>query len=202
MSSWALINTGYWSGAPRNYGAAGWNFSRLPEGHTYFSNIPAGWGPWRYCGEIDHGFTGGVHGMGAYVVDDPDFGLYAYGGRLESKARSLRLFCDEACARRVSVTSPLRCGVEFRQDALDPGRPFKVSRDGRRISFSISNRYGAAHKCMMTLTLPAAGTYSFKADGKETGAVEVSGPGQSATLSFTLKKGRTKIQVVSSHNEQ
>lgn len=194
MSSWALINTGYWSDSPRNYGAAGWAFSRLPEGHTYFSNIPAGWGPWRYCGEIDHGFTGGAHGMGTYVVDDPDFGLYAYGGTLKGSARGIRLFCDEACARRVFVTSPLKCGVELRQDAVDTDRPFKVSYDRRRISFTICNRYGAAHKCMMTLTFPEAGTYTVKADGRQISRIEVSHPGQSETLSFPLKKGRTRIK--------
>ncbi len=84
--------------------------------------------------------------------------------------------------------------LELRQDALDSGRPFKMSCDGRRISFSITNRYGSAHKCMITLTLPEAGTYIVKADGKEIGIVEVSGPGQSATIRFSLKKGRTRIR--------
>ena len=132
--------------------------------------------------------------MGTYVVDDPDFGLYAYGGTLKGSARGIRLFCDEACARRVFVTSPLKCGVELRQDAVDTDRPFKVSYDRRRISFTICNRYGAAHKCMMTLTFPEAGTYTVKADGRQIGRIEVSHPGQSETLSFPLKKGRTRIK--------
>ena len=195
LSSWALINTGYWNSSPRNYGAAGWCFSRMTEGCTYFRNIPAGWGPWRYCGEIDHGFTGGAHGMGTYVVDDPDFGFYAYGGTLKGNARKFKLYCDEACARRVFVTSPVKCGVELRQDAVDTGTAFKVSHGGRRISFSISNRYGTPHKCMMELTLPEAGTYSILADGKEIGVTGISSPGETATVSFTLKEGTTAMVI-------
>lgn len=200
LASWALINTGYWSGSKRNYGAAGWCFSRLTEGHTYFKNIPVGWGPWRYCGEIDHGFTGGVHGMGTYVVNDPDFGLYAYGGTVKGNARHLKVYCDESCARRVFLTSPFKCGVELRQDVVDTDTPFKVSRGGRRMSFNISNRYGTSHKCMIDLTLPEEGTYSVWADGKEIGVSEITYPGQTTTLTFTLKEGTTKMLVVFQKN--
>ena len=60
----------------------GWAFSPYQNSRTYMSYIKTGRAPWRYDGEIDHGLTGGIHGAGVYLVDDPDFGLIAYGGNV------------------------------------------------------------------------------------------------------------------------
>ena len=189
ISSWALINTGYWYPSARNNGAAGWEFSETENAWKfYFEMISRDRGPFRYDGEIDHGFTGGVHAAGTYVVNDPDFGLLAYGGDVSEKDGIFSLHPDDGICRRVFFTTPVRAGIELRQDAFDPKTPVQVSSDGSVISFVIENRYGSPHSCNVKLWAFPQGEYEIAVNGKTIAANLSPGSDSDMTFSFELDK--------------
>lgn len=88
LSSWALMNTGtsetdfgYWYPGPGQDGACGWAFTPEKQSRMWIRKTNRR-GPWFYDGEIEIGLAGALRGMCTVLVDDPIFGLYAYGGTI------------------------------------------------------------------------------------------------------------------------
>ena len=48
-------------------------------------------GVWFYDGEIEIGLGAALRGMATVLVDDPVFGLYAYGGSIEKLPDGIRV---------------------------------------------------------------------------------------------------------------
>ena len=172
-ASWALVNSGtpesgygYWFPGEKSDGAAGWVFSPYSNNRTYFSGITTGRGPWRYCGEIDHGFTGAIHGSGTYVVDDPDFGIVAYGGLLTEHQDVIIVIPNDGTQRRVFFAFDNRLGVELRQDGFRKDAPILCHRNMSRLEFEIENRFGTSHLCTLEFSGLMTGNYSLAVDGK------------------------------------
>ena len=189
LSSWALINTGYWFKSGKNNGAAGWEFSEVENAWKFtFEMISRDRGPFRYDGEIDHGFTGGVHAAGTYVVDDPDFGLYAYGGNVIEKDGIYSLYPDDGVCRRAFFTVPVKAGIELRQDSFAAKSPVRVSADGKVIEFTVSNRYGASHTCNVRLWAFPEGDYEITVNGEKIASGLTPGDDTDMNFAFRLDK--------------
>ena len=195
-SSWALINSGYWSKEKANNGAAGWEFTEHQNRwFMTYEMISSKRGPFRIDGEIDHGFTGGVHAAGTYVVDDPDFGTYAYGGELQVKDDSYKVLPDDGVCRRVFFTTPCRVGIELRQDAFAKNTYITTNTDGSHISFTITNRYGTKHDSHVRLWTLEEGTYEVKVNDAASSVHSVSGVNRDLDLAIPLGKDDVHIMV-------
>ena len=119
LSSWALMNTGtaethygYWHPGPDQDGACGWAFTPEKQSWTWLRRQNQR-GPWFYDGEIEIGLGAALRGMCTVLVDDPIFGLYAYGGTLETTADGLRVYpCDGLNRRFFNLTAQFELQTE------------------------------------------------------------------------------------------
>ncbi len=123
LAGWALVNSGtpesgygYWFDGADNDGAAGWGFNPAKYGSTWIpgDRLQAR-GLWPYDGEIDSGFSGALRSAATIVVDDPIFGLIAYGGNVQKRGNVQEV--------------ELRDGLEQRLDLLQLARPISIQLD-------------------------------------------------------------------------
>jgi hypothetical protein len=171
LSSWALMNTGteesnfgYWYPGPENDGAAGGGFEPAAYGYTWLEQ-PHGRGSWYYSCEIDLGFSGGLRCACTVLADDPVFGLYCYGGDLETKGDLHRISPRDGVHRRFHmITERVRFHLLLDRDGFDIARGISVSGDLSSVSFSIENRQGGEHESEVRVTGLPAGTYHILLD--------------------------------------
>ena len=97
LSSWALMNTGtaesgygYWYPGADQDGACGWAFTPEKRSRMWIRKLNER-GVWFYDGEIEIGLGAALRGMATVLVDDPVFGLYAYGGTIEKLPDGIRV---------------------------------------------------------------------------------------------------------------
>ena len=179
LASWALMNTGkkqddygYWYKGVENDGAVGWAFSPYQNSRTYMDYIKVGRKPWRYDGEIDHGLTGGIHGSGIYIVDDPDFGLICYGGNLSIQNNTYHLIPLDGIRRQLRFTTNNRLSIELQQDGFQANVPITIIPE-KEITFSVENRSGKPHTATAILHNLAKGEYSVEVNGKKNNHIEI-----------------------------
>jgi hypothetical protein len=146
LGSWALVNTGYdypWWPGEENEGAAAWGFEPEkfgPKGSR---------GPWRFDGEIDNGLSGALRTSCTVVVDDPIFGLFAYGGDISRHESSVEVIPKDGLRQR------------FHMLHINPKLHMCLDRDGfdkilvndvqDKIEFILENRTGDAHLTELTI---------------------------------------------------
>ncbi|MCQ2392786.1 MAG: DUF5695 domain-containing protein [Kiritimatiellae bacterium] len=186
LSSWSLI---------AESGAAGWKFAVVPNGATYFPQLRSKRGPWPWDGEIDHGFTGGLHGAGCYIVDDPIFGEIAYGGRLSSDATAWRVVPWDGVRRYLAIPQANRFEMKLGENGWARNTEVEVARDLSRIAFTLERRTQAPCERLTLVNLPV-GDYVVVCDGKQ--AAAFGADGKRVEVSVPLK-GRnaatTRIEV-------
>lgn len=163
LASWALMDT---------EGRAGWNYCQYNDTPAYMPYIRLNRGPWRFDGEIDHGFTGGLHGQGCYVLQDPVFGEVAYGGRLETTKEEWKVVPWDGGRRYIALPQQGRLEMRVLSDGFAEGKPICIARDLSRISFTLEQR-GEAREAQLELTHLPAGRYrigdqTFDSDGGRT----------------------------------
>ena len=138
LSSWALMNTsadgdgGFWYAGRANDGAAGWGFGSRKFSHQWILH-ENGRGPWIYDGEIDLGFGAALRAAATVVVDDPIFGLIAYGGQVrEFEDGSLEVIPRDGVRRRLWVLRPdaAPISVELARGRFAEDRPIRIASDG------------------------------------------------------------------------
>lgn len=173
LASWALMNTGtkktdfgYWYRGEQNDGAVGWAFSPYQNSRTYMNYIKVGRAPWRFDGEIDHGLTGGIHGSGVYLLDDPDFGLIGYGGNVRmDKDGTVSIIPFDGVRRQVRIMTPVRFSVELMQDGFRKDYPITL-RGMEELSFCIENRSDKPHNTTIRAEGMPEGKYTVMTDHK------------------------------------
>jgi len=101
LSSWALMNTGYWFPGDEHDGAASGGFEPLAKSKTWLGQELNG-GPWYYSCEIDLGFCGALRGAAAIVAQDPEFGLIGYGASISGN----QITCEDGINRRFHIIMP------------------------------------------------------------------------------------------------
>lgn len=173
LASWALMNTGtkktdfgYWYRGEQNDGAVGWAFSPYQNSRTYMNYIKVGRAPWRFDGEIDHGLTGGIHGSGVYLLDDPDFGLIGYGGNVRmDKDGTVSIIPFDGVRRQVRIMTPVRFSVELMRDGFQKDYPITL-RGTEELSFCIENRSDKPHNTTIRAEGMPEGKYTVMTDHK------------------------------------
>ena len=106
LSSWALMNAGtpesrfgHWYPGPEQDGACGWAFTPEKRSEMWIGKTNRR-GIWFYDGEIEIGLGAALRGMRTILVDDPIFGLYAYGGVIETTEDGLRVHPRDGLNKR------------------------------------------------------------------------------------------------------
>jgi len=209
LSSWALVNAGtpetnygFWHPGKQHDGAVGWGFMPQKFGRDWnpaTKGIPRG--AWPVDGEIDHGLTAYVETAATIVLDDPLFGLFAFGGELATKGDIIEVVPRDGVRQRLRlVRGKTRLRLRLDRDGFAKGRPIVVKDDLSEIAFTLENRGTNEHTTRLTLRGLPKGAYAVLAAGKKlrtiegdtkTGAIlELPVPAGSKTVSVVIKRRR------------
>jgi len=190
LAGWALVNSGTaqsnfgaWYPGEGNDGAAGWGFNPAKYGSTWIPGIkmlPRGL--WPYDGEIDSGFSGALRSSSTVVVDDPVFGLFAYGGNVVRNGGGIEITCHDGLRQRLHIMNlaqPLH--IELDRDGFSGQRSLKVSDDAKSLEIFLESRYAPEHTTELSIQGLHSGTYkvtegearSFKVEVKSSGEFEL-----------------------------
>ncbi|MHC4706638.1 MAG: DUF5695 domain-containing protein [Planctomycetota bacterium] len=172
LSSWALVNCGtpesnygYWYPGKGNDGAAGWAFKPEKYGKTWIRK-DLGRGPWFYDGEIDHGLSGGVNAACTVVIDDPIFGLLAYGGNLTTEGNRVSVVCRDGVRQRLHfIKGNIRFHMSLSSDGFAGGASVEFFDNLNTVKFTLENRSANRHETELTVLGLPSGSYTFSADG-------------------------------------
>jgi hypothetical protein len=130
LSSWALMNTGteesnfgYWFPGKENDGGAGGGFEPAPYGITWLDQEHHR-GSWYYSCEIDLGFTGALRCAATILADDPEFGLYCYGGDLKKLDHGMEITMKDGLRKRLHVLyNSCRMHLYIENGQISSGHP-------------------------------------------------------------------------------
>jgi len=175
LSSWALLNAGtaesdygHWYPGQRHDGAVGWGFFPQKFGHDWnpaTKGIPRG--AWPVDGEIDHGLAAYVETARTVVIDDPVFGLIAYGGTLQQQGNSILVVPKDGVRRRLHVVrGPRRLHLALDRDGFAENRPVQFDEDLAGIRFALESRTSGKHVVSVTIGGLPAGTYDLLLDSQ------------------------------------
>jgi hypothetical protein len=177
LSTWALMNSGnkeqgfgYWFPSKENDGAVGWAFNPYQNGATYFKKISTPRGPWRYCGEIDHGLVSAVHDLATYVVEDEILGLVGYGAEVIEKEETYEIFPKDGVRQKLRLlVQGKNVGIELSRDGFRRDKSIIVTKNMDSFTFYIENRYDKPHQCMILFENLSRGNYLIKVNGESVG---------------------------------
>jgi hypothetical protein len=167
LSSWALLNSGTresnygaWYPGKDNDGGASGGFEPRPWGRAWLGNKEMGHGPWWYDGEIDLGFSGALRTAATVVVDDPIFGLFAYGGDLQKKDKLTEVTPMDGLRTRFHILrGSQRVHILLERDGFSKNQLVTFDDALRKISFTLENRAYGRHQTQIDLAGLPAGTY-------------------------------------------
>nr|ACX49742.1 conserved hypothetical protein [uncultured marine bacterium 1n22] len=185
LSSWCLMNTGtaesnygYWYPGKENDGASGWAIT--PEKYSgMWIRQDNGRGSWPYDGEIELGYGAALRTATTIVADDPIFGWFAYGGRLEMYDGRLDILPQDGLRQRVHVVArDSRLHLLLDRDGFAGGHPVSLqfansdidggSSDVTRIRFRLENRSRDKHHTTLRVRGLRQGSYVVRIDGEST----------------------------------
>jgi hypothetical protein len=174
LSSWALLNSGtpesnygYWYPGKENDGGASGGFEPRPWGRAWLGDKEMGRGPWWYSGEIDLGFDGALRAAATVVVDDPIFGLFAYGGEVEQKnALTYAIPKDGLRARFHVVRGFQRLHLLLDRDGFAEGQPISFDDALNHITFHLENRGAGRHETTIRVAGLPLGRYQVVAQDR------------------------------------
>ncbi|MCJ7710003.1 MAG: DUF5695 domain-containing protein, partial [Chloroflexi bacterium] len=196
LSSWALMNSGtpesgygYWYGGPENDGAAGGGFEPEPFGQTWLEQ-PHARGAWYYGCEIDLGYTGALRAAATVVVDDPLFGLFAYGGTLNrTDGGAIAVVPRDGVRRRFHVVrGETRFHMRLARDHFAAETPITFAADLSEVRFILESSSGSAHKTALSLTGLPCGQYDAQMGDPPTTVMLVSDGGE-VTVDLSVPHG-------------
>jgi hypothetical protein len=173
LSSWALLNAGtkasdygYWYPGKNNDGGASGGFEPRPWGRAWFGNKEMGRGPWWYSGEIDLSFTGAARSAATIVVDDPIFGLYAYGGKLERIKSLIDVVPRDGLRARFHIfLGANRLHILLARDGFKKDSPVVFNRSLSRMTFTLENRAAVSHQTTIRIAGLPRGIYQVNLGG-------------------------------------
>jgi len=159
-------------------------------------------GLWPYDGEIDSGFSGALRSSATIVVDDPVFGLLAYGGDVARKGGGIEITCRDGLRQRLHIMNlahPLH--IELDRDGFSGRRPLKVSGNAKRFEIFLESRYAPEHTTELSIQGLPAGTYKVTEGESRSAKVVVTSSGAFALPVVLSGMDEEKIQIArSSHS--
>jgi len=167
LSSWALMNTGtaesnygYWYPGKENDGGASGGFEPRAWGHAWLGDKEMGRGPWWYSGEIDLGFDGALRSAATVVVDDPIFGLFAYGGDSVQKNAFTDVIPRDGLRVRFHILrGSQRLHVLLDRAGFAEGQAISFDDTLAHIAFTLEKRAGGRHETTVRIAGLPPGTY-------------------------------------------
>ena len=189
LSSWCLMNTGtadsnygYWYPGKKNDGASGWAIT--PEKYSgMWIRQDNGRGSWPYDGEIELGYGAALRTAATIVADDPIFGWFAYGGRLEMGDGRFEVWPQDGLRQRLHIVGrDLRLHMLLERDGFAADRPvslqFSCQESGSvcpqfsKIAFCLENRSGDSHRTNLKICGLNGSSYAVRVDGESTRSLE------------------------------
>ncbi len=186
LSSWCLMNTGtadtdygYWFPGKENDGASGWAIT--PEKYSgMWIRQDNGRGSWPYDGEIELGYGAGLRTAATIVADDPIFGWFAYGGRLDVCEDAYEVRPQDGLRQRFHLVGrEARVHMLLERDGFAADQPIRVSsslagpieaaRQSPEIEFHLENRSGDRHQTILRLLGLKPGRYAVRVGGEQIG---------------------------------
>lgn len=201
LCGWALMNTGspesnygYWYPGKENDGAAGTGFTPTAVGERHGKLSPRG--AWFYGGEADLGFGAALRTAATIVVDDPLFGLFAYGGRLSRKEGNIEVIPRDGLRRRFHILlNGQRVHLRLDRDGFAADRPVIFDEAVSHIRFGLENRTQDVHTTPLQISGLPAGDYDVLLGGKPTAALRIR-KRETRTLKLELEKnGETHVEI-------
>lgn len=202
LSSWALLNSGtessnygYWFPGKINDGGAGGGFEPLAYGKTWMEQ-PHKRGSWYYSSEIDLGFCGFLRAASTILVDDPEFGLTALGGRLKIKRNVYEVIPVDGLRRRFHVlANNHRVHLEIRYDRFVKNKSVSLSKRLDSIHFYLENVDSVPHKTTLLISGLPKNAYEVLMDGHRVTTFNSFGENQSV-LQLPVTKSTHEISVI------
>ena len=186
LSSWCLMNTGtadsdygYWFPGKENDGASGWAIT--PEKYSgMWIRQDNGRGSWPYDGEIELGYGAGLRTAATIVADDPIFGWFAYGGRLNVSDDAYEVRPQDGLRQRFHLVGrEARMHMLLERDGFAADQPIRLSnslagpsdaaRQSPEIKFHLENRSGDRHQTLLRLLGLKSGRYAVRVGGEQVG---------------------------------
>jgi len=194
LGSWALMNTGdaksnygFWYPGKENDGATAWAFEPMKVASAWGGG-PMTRGAWRYDGEIDSGYQGAIRSAACVLVNDPIFGLVAYGGDIKVSGGTITVIPKDGLRQRFHMLN------------VYPKLHMEVDRDGfvsikattsrgrlTGLSFVLENRWKKPHETELSISGLPSGSYRV-AVGKVRSVVKV-GAGKRVSLRLPIGAG-------------
>lgn len=176
LSSWALMNTGtpesnygYWYPGKENDGGAGSAFLSQAYGRSWLG-VQQPRGPWPYSAEIDLGFGGALRCAATIVIQDPLFGLIAYGGQVKSSGKLVEVLSMDGLSRRFHVIlGQNKLHLLLDRDGIATGQPVRFDDTLTEISFALESRArnpSGEHQTEMSVAGLPPGSYDVSLDGR------------------------------------
>jgi hypothetical protein len=167
LSSWALLNSGtpesnygYWYPGKNNDGGAGGGFEPRPWGRAWLGNKEMGRGSWWYSGEIDLGYSGALRSASTIVVDDPIFGLFAYGGDISREKNFTQVIPKDGLRARLHIVrGTQRVHILLARDGFAKDKPVSFDDALATIRFTLENRAAGNHDTVVRIAGLPAGEY-------------------------------------------
>jgi len=202
LSSWALMNTGtaqsnygYWYPGPENDGATGSEFYTRAFGlNSYVGRQTRG--AFFYGGEIDLGFEGALRTAATVVVDDPLFGLFAYGGVLTRTPKAIEVIpCDGLRERFHVIRANQRFHMLLDRDGYAPNKPIVFTDTLTQIQFDLESRGGRKHATRLRMSGLPGGIYQVALDGAPQPQITVKA-GEEAVVELTVgEKSESRVAI-------
>ena len=186
LSSWCLMNTGtadsdygYWFPGKENDGASGWAIT--PEKYSgMWIRQDNGRGSWPYDGEIELGYGAGLRTAATIVADDPIFGWFAYGGRLDVCDDAFEVRPQDGLRQRFHLVGrEARMHMLLERDGFAADQPIRLrsslagpteaARQSPEIEFHLENRSGDRHQTILRLLGLKPGRYAVRVGGEQVG---------------------------------
>ena len=202
LSSWALLNSGtpesnygaFYPGKDNDGGASG-GFEPRPWGRAWLGNKEMGRGAWWYDGEIDLGFSGALRTAATVVVDDPIFGLFAYGGDLQKKGNLAEVIPMDGLRTRFHILrGSQRVHILLERDGFAENQPVTFDSDLTKISFTLENRASGKHNTQISLAGLPAGTYQVSAGNRNLQKIK-SGAREDQQIAIPMDSSATRVTI-------
>ena len=135
-----------------------------------------GRGSWPYDGEIELGYGAALRTAATIVADDPLFGWFAYGGRLEVDNSRFKVWPQDGLRQRVHIVGrSTRLHVLLERDGFAAEQPVSLdyaypdtedmTPQFSKIAFSMDNRSGDRHTTDLRLSGLRGSSYAVRVDG-------------------------------------
>lgn len=199
-AGWAIVNSGYFSDCEENHYAVGWHIDQ--EQNKYFNNdrnlnILLKKGLVAISNEGHFGLWGGLLQACSVLVEDPDLGLYCYGGNLTENEEEYTIVPTDGFARRIYL-----CDGERRLSCIsgiDKIERFTVNNENGSISIALSNSAGMDHSEKITISGVPSGKYTLTVNGNKLDEFQANDG--CLNISFEVKESQNTFEIMITKND-